>query len=70
MLLGTGFQAVLGGITVLTGLHPATVAAHFLVSAGLVAVSTALLLRLHEPDGPRRLAPARLAAPAARPGSS
>ena len=54
VLLGTGAQAVLGGITVLTGLHPATVAAHFLVSAGLVAVSTALLLRLHEPDGPRR----------------
>ncbi len=54
VLLGTGLQAVLGGITVLTGLHPATVAAHFLVSAALVAVSTALLLRLHEPDGPRR----------------
>lgn len=54
VLLGTAFQAVLGGITVLTGLHPATVAAHFLVSAGLVAVSTVLLLRLHEADGPRR----------------
>ena len=54
VLLGTAIQAVLGGITVLTGLHPATVAAHFLVSAVLVAVSAALLLRLHEPDGPRR----------------
>ena len=54
VLLGTAFQAVLGGITVLTGLHPATVAAHFLVSAGLVAVASALLLRLHEPDGLRR----------------
>ncbi len=54
VLLGTAAQAVLGGITVLTGLHPATVAGHFLVSAALVAVSTALLLRLHEPDGPRR----------------
>lgn len=61
VLLGSGFQAVLGGITVLTGLHPATVAAHFLVSAALVAVSTALLLRLHEADGPRRpLLPASL----------
>ena len=55
VLLGTAIQAVLGGITVLTGLHPATVAAHFLVSAALVAVSAALLLRLHEPDGPRRV---------------
>ncbi|WP_336921144.1 COX15/CtaA family protein [Aquipuribacter sp. SD81] len=54
VLAGTAFQAVLGGITVLTGLHPATVAAHFLVSGVLVAVSTVLLLRLHEPDGPRR----------------
>ena len=54
VLVGTAAQAVLGGITVLTGLHPATVAAHFLVSAALVAVSAALLLRLHEPDGPRR----------------
>ncbi|MFC3687551.1 COX15/CtaA family protein [Aquipuribacter hungaricus] len=63
VLVGTALQAVLGGITVLTGLHPATVAAHFLVSALLVAVSAALLLRLHEPDGPRRLllpAPLRL----------
>jgi heme a synthase len=54
VLGGTAFQAVLGGITVLTGLHPATVAAHFLVSGLLVAVSTVLLLRLHEADGPRR----------------
>lgn len=54
VLLGTAVQAVLGGITVLTGLHPATVAAHFLVSSALVAVSAALLLRLHEADAPRR----------------
>jgi cytochrome c oxidase assembly protein subunit 15 len=54
VLLGTVAQAVLGGITVLAGLHPATVAAHFLVSAVLVAVSAVLLLRLHEADGPRR----------------
>lgn len=54
VFLGTAFQAVLGGITVLTGLHPATVAAHFLVSALLVAVSAVLLLRLREADGPRR----------------
>jgi cytochrome c oxidase assembly protein subunit 15 len=45
-------QAVLGGITVLTGLNPATVAAHFLVSMLLIAVSTALLLRAGEGDAP------------------
>ncbi len=39
-------QAVLGGVTVLTGLSPATVAAHFLVSMVLVAASTWLLLAL------------------------
>jgi heme a synthase len=52
-LVGVVAQAVLGGITVLTRLHPATVAAHFLVSMGLVAVSTLLLLRVRGPDGPR-----------------
>ncbi|MFC5379594.1 COX15/CtaA family protein [Aquipuribacter nitratireducens] len=54
VLAGTAGQAVLGGITVLTGLHPTTVAAHFLLSGLLVAVSAVLLLRLHEHDGPRR----------------
>ncbi len=54
VLGGTVLQAVIGGITVLAGLHPATVAVHFLVSAGLVAVSTVLLLRLREADGPAR----------------
>ena len=33
-------QALLGGITVLTGLNPVTVMAHFLVSVGLIAVAT------------------------------
>ncbi len=50
-LVGVVVQAVLGGITVLTHLHPATVAAHFLVSMGLVAASTYLLWRFFEPDG-------------------
>jgi len=45
-------QAVLGGITVLTALHPATVAAHFLVSTGLIAVSVVLLERLSQSDHP------------------
>ncbi len=46
------FQAVLGGITVRFGLHPATVAAHFLVSAALVAIASHLYLTRHEDDGP------------------
>ncbi len=45
-------QGVLGGVTVLTGLHPTTVMAHFLVSMTLIALSTALLLREREPDTP------------------
>jgi len=35
-------KVVLGGITVLTGLHPATVAAHFLLSIVLIAGATSL----------------------------
>ncbi len=46
------FQAVLGGITVRFGLHPATVAAHFLVSAALVAIATHVYLTRFEDDGP------------------
>lgn len=51
-LAGVLVQAVLGGITVLTHLSPATVAAHFLVSAGIIAASTALLVRAQQDDGP------------------
>lgn len=47
-------QGVLGGITVLTGLHPTTVMAHFLVSMTLIALSTALVLRERDPDVPAR----------------
>jgi heme a synthase len=47
--LGIPAQALLGGVTVLTGLNPWTVAAHFLVSMALVAVSTVLWLRSREP---------------------
>src|SRR3954466_3279897 len=48
-LLGIPAQALLGGITVLTGLNPWTVAAHFLVSMVLVALATVLWLRSREP---------------------
>lgn len=55
VLAGVAAQAVVGGITVLTGLNPWIVAFHFLCSAALVAVATWLLVREREPAGPRRL---------------
>jgi cytochrome c oxidase assembly protein subunit 15 len=48
-LLGIPAQALLGGVTVLTGLNPWTVAAHFLLSMVLVGVATTLWLRSREP---------------------
>ena len=48
-LLGTLAQAVLGGVTVLTGLHPATVGAHFLVSIAIIAGCVVLVHRAAEP---------------------
>lgn len=52
-LLGTVLQAILGGITVLTELHPLTVAAHFLVSMGLIAACVFLVARSGDPvDSP------------------
>lgn len=47
----TVVQALLGGVTVLTELHPVTVSTHFMVSMALVAVSVLLLERLRQPDG-------------------
>jgi cytochrome c oxidase assembly protein subunit 15 len=44
-VLGIVGQGLLGGITVLTGLHPATVAAHFLLSIILIAGATSLRAR-------------------------
>src|SRR5215203_1652150 len=54
-LLGIPAQALLGGVTVLTGLNPWTVAAHFLLSMVLVAVATILWLRSREPGVGRPL---------------
>ena len=48
VLGGVVGQAVLGGFTVLLGLHPATVAAHFLVSMGLVVASSYLWFARNE----------------------
>jgi cytochrome c oxidase assembly protein subunit 15 len=47
--LGIPAQGLLGGVTVLTGLNPYTVAAHFLLSIVLVAITTTLWLRSREP---------------------
>ena len=49
-LLGVVAQAVLGGLTVLTGLNPSLVAGHFLLSMVIVAISTLLLYRAGEGD--------------------
>jgi cytochrome c oxidase assembly protein subunit 15 len=53
--LGIPAQALLGGMTVLTGLNPWLVAAHFLLSMVLVAVATILWLRSREPGVGRPL---------------
>jgi cytochrome c oxidase assembly protein subunit 15 len=49
-LAGILIQVVLGGITVLTKLHPLTVAAHFLVSIGLISIAFALHRRAVETE--------------------
>lgn len=51
LVLGLGIvaQAVLGGITVLAGLNPWIVGAHFLVSGVLIAVASVLLWRVYQP---------------------
>lgn len=48
-LLGTAAQAVLGGVTVLTGLNPVSVAAHFLLSTVIIAGCVVLVHRAAEP---------------------
>lgn len=47
-LLGIFGQALLGGVTVLTGLNPISVASHFLLSMGLITVANRLLFRIQE----------------------
>ena len=50
LFLGIPAQAVLGGITVLTGLNPWTVMGHFLLSMVLIAVAVVLHQRASEGD--------------------
>jgi cytochrome c oxidase assembly protein subunit 15 len=60
--LGVVAQAVWGGVTVLTKLHPATVAAHYMLSAAILVAAYALYARAGEGDG----APQRLVRPGVR----
>lgn len=57
LLLGIPAQALIGGVTVLTQLNPWVVMLHFMLSAVLVAMATALLRRVDEgDDAPRPVA--------------
>ncbi|MFV0319878.1 MAG: COX15/CtaA family protein [Microbacterium sp.] len=56
VLGGVVTQAVVGGITVWTGLNPFIVGFHYVVSLGLVCVCAAFLVRMREPGGGRAYA--------------
>ncbi len=55
MLAGIIAQAVIGGITVLTGLNPLIVGFHYVASVILVIVAAIYLVRMRETPGPREL---------------
>ena len=65
MLLGLGLclavaaQAVLGGITVLTGLNPYTVMGHYVLSMGALALAAILVWRVERERAGRPSAPPR-----------
>ena len=59
--LGIPAQAIMGGITVLTDLNPWTVAAHFLLSMSIIAVTTVLWWRLRDAAQPGFAPAVRLA---------
>ena len=52
---GVAAQAIVGGITVLTGLNPFIVGFHYVASLALVCVTAAFLVRMSQPAGPRVL---------------
>jgi len=57
--LSIPLQAVIGGITVLTGLNPYIVGTHFVISIVLVALTTVLVYRVYRgPRGFAKFAPA------------
>jgi len=53
LLVGIPAQALLGAVTVLTGLNPWTVMGHFLLSMLLISTAVVLLHRSHELPGTR-----------------
>jgi cytochrome c oxidase assembly protein subunit 15 len=61
---GVPAQALLGGLVVLTDLNPWLVAAHFLLSAAIIAATYLLWWRVAERDGVGAPRPARLLATA------
>jgi cytochrome c oxidase assembly protein subunit 15 len=52
---GVAAQAIVGGITVLTGLNPFIVGFHYVASLALVCVTAAFLVRMSQAPGPRAL---------------
>lgn len=54
--IGIILQAVIGGITVWLHLHPSIVGVHYFLSAALVAISAAYVVRVYATPGPRELA--------------
>jgi cytochrome c oxidase assembly protein subunit 15 len=59
LVVGVFAQAVLGGITVLTGLNPVTVMGHFLLSMATIVLTVSLVWRVQraragEPERPER----------------
>ncbi len=60
VLGGVASQAIAGGITVLLGLHPITVAFHFLQSAAIVALSAYVWFHVFETSATPRLLVPRL----------
>ena len=57
-IVGVGIvaQAIVGGITVWTGLNPFIVGFHYVSSLALVCVTAAFLARMDQPAGPRERA--------------
>lgn len=56
LLIGVVAQAVVGGISVLTGLNPFIVGFHYTASLIMCAIAAALLVRVYAVPGPRVLA--------------
>jgi len=55
LAIGVGIilQAVIGGVTVWLHLHPSIVGLHYLLSAALVAIAAAYVVRVYATPGPR-----------------